>query len=110
RESYMKMYRAYVKTFLRMGLTAVPVKAATGAIGGDLSHEFQIIANTGESELFYDARLDELRKSADTTNPEELMKLYAAADEMHNPDTCPVPADQLKTARGIEVGHIFYFG
>ena len=110
RISYEKMFNAYRKTFARMGLIAVPVIADTGAIGGSLSHEFQILANTGESLVYYDQKLDELRKREESVSAEELMNIYAAADEMHAPQSCPVPEDQLRTARGIEVGHVFYLG
>ncbi|MBA3813867.1 MAG: proline--tRNA ligase [Alphaproteobacteria bacterium] len=106
--SYQAMLEAYVRTFARMDLTAIPVRAATGPIGGDLSHEFQILAETGESEIFYDAAYETL--DVNTITLERLQTLYAAADELHDPQTCPVPADQLRTARGIEVGHVFYFG
>lgn len=106
--SYQAMLEAYVRTFARMDLTAIPVRAATGPIGGDLSHEFQILAETGESEIFYDPAYESL--DVNTLTLERLQTLYAAADELHDPKTCPVPVDQLKTARGIEVGHVFYFG
>lgn len=106
--SYQAMLEAYVRTFARMDLTAIPVRAATGPIGGDLSHEFQILAETGESEIFYDPAYETLDVNSLTL--ERLQNLYAAADELHDPKTCPVPLDQLKTARGIEVGHVFYFG
>lgn len=106
--SYQAMLEAYVRTFARMELTAIPVRAATGPIGGDLSHEFQILAETGESEIFYDPAYETL--DVNTLTLDRLQTLYAAADELHDPKTCPVPADQLKTARGIEVGHVFYFG
>lgn len=108
-KSYQTMMRAYVKTFRRMGLTAVPARAETGAIGGDLSHEFHIVAKTGESQLYYDGRLDDLMKQKDV-DVEQIMNLYAAADDLHDPQKCPVPQDQLKSARGIEIGHVFYFG
>ncbi|MCX7338219.1 MAG: proline--tRNA ligase [Alphaproteobacteria bacterium] len=106
--SYEKIFESYLRTFRRMGLTAIPVQADSGAIGGDLSHEFQIVAPTGESIIYYDARYDEL-------SPEELtlstmQGIYAAADEKHDPNNCPVPPERLKTACGIEIGHIFYFG
>lgn len=110
RKSYEKMFQAYLKTFNRMGLVAVPVKADTGAIGGSLSHEFQILAETGESQIFYDKKLDGLRKSGVDIPVEQLMSIYAAADEMHDPNNCPVAAEDLHTARGIEVGHVFYLG
>ena len=110
RISYEKMFNAYRKTFARMGLIAVPVIADTGAIGGSLSHEFQILADTGESQIYYDQKLDELRRSGESVSAEELMNIYAAADDMHDPQNCPIPEDQLRTARGIEVGHVFYLG
>lgn len=106
--SYQAMLEAYVKTFARMDLTAIPVRADSGAIGGNLSHEFQILAETGESEIFYDAEYEDLDVNSLTL--ERLQSLYAMADELHDPKTCPVPPERLKTARGIEVGHVFYFG
>lgn len=109
-KSYQLMFRTYLKTFARLDVTAVPVKAPTGPIGGDLSHEFQVLAETGESEIFYDAQLDQLRQDPAEVDIDQLIQIYAAADELHDPKTCPVPEGQLKTARGIEVGHIFYFG
>jgi prolyl-tRNA synthetase len=109
RKSYNIMYEAYLKTFKRLGLTAIPVRADTGPIGGDLSHEFQILAETGESEVYYDAEFEDLIKEEKVNLP-KLHSLYAAADEMHDPAKCPVPADRLRRKRGVEVGHIFYFG
>ena len=91
-----------------MGLTAIPVQADSGAIGGTLSHEFQIVAPTGESTIYYDAEYDQL--SNEDMTLDRLRNLYAAADEKHDPFQCPIPLERLKTARGIEVGHIFYFG
>jgi prolyl-tRNA synthetase len=109
KKSYEIMFEAYLKIFKRMQLTAIPVRADNGAIGGDLSHEFQILADTGESEIFYDSRFDELI----TQNQlclEHVQKLYAAADEMHDKNNCPVSEDNLRSRRGVEVGHIFNFG
>jgi len=106
--SYQAMLEAYVKTFARMDLTAIPVRAASGAIGGTLSHEFQILAETGESEIFYDEAYENL--DVNTLTLDRLQSLYAASDEIHDPKNCPVPPERLKTARGIEVGHVFYFG
>lgn len=108
--SYQKMFDAYRKTFARMGLIAIPVKADTGAIGGSLSHEFQILANTGESQIYYDKKLDDIRRKGDEATAEELMNIYAAADEMHDAQNCPIAEEDLRTARGIEVGHVFYLG
>ncbi len=107
--SYDNMYVAYLNTFKRLGLTAIPVRADNGAIGGDLSHEFQVLAETGESALYYDVEFEELLKQ-DTLDVPSLRKLYAAADEKHDAANCPVPADKLRAKRGIEVGHIFNFG
>ncbi len=110
KRSYDNMYVTYLKTFQRLGLTAIPVRADPGAIGGELSHEFQILAETGESEIFYDATFDELRAKGEQPDIETLRSLYAATDDEHDPAACPLPDDRLRTARGIEVGHIFYFG
>lgn len=109
KKSYDLMYATYFKIFKRMGLDAMAVKANTGAIGGDLSHEFHILAETGESEIFYDKKFDELRK-AENVDIKAMQKLYTAADEMHDPKNCPISADQVASRRGIEIGHIFYFG
>jgi len=110
-ESYNNMYKCYLRTFNRMGLVAIPVKADPGAIGGDMSQEFNIIANTGENELYYHKDLDELRQqSIDETTLSNLKNLYAASSEMHDPSTCSVSEKDLVVKRGIEVGHIFYFG
>ena len=109
RQSYNTMYNAYLKTFKRLGLTAIPVAAETGPIGGNLSHEFQIIAETGESDVYYDANFEALMQKPDV-DIEALHALYAAADEMHDPKNCPVPEERLRKKRGIEVGHVFYFG
>ena len=110
-KTYDIMYAAYLRTFARMGLRAIPVAADPGAIGGNLSHEFQILAETGESQVYYDSAFDSVDVgNADAATLAKLKSLYAAADEKHNAETCPVPKERLKTARGIEVGHIFYFG
>ncbi len=115
RDSYNKMYVAYLRTFARLGLVAIPVKADTGAIGGDLSHEFQILAETGESTLYYDKAIEgfELDKLTGDIDPEtirQLQSLYAMEEEKHDPANCPVAPEDLRVAKGIEVGHIFYFG
>lgn len=113
--SYEAMFVAYLRTFARLGLQAVPVRAPTGPIGGDLSHEFHILADTGESALFYDAAIDDVTReellSADASTIKRLTGLYAMEEEEHaKVADCPVPADRLRTRRGIEVGHIFAFG
>ena len=115
RASYEAMFVAYLRTFARLGLQAVPVKAPTGPIGGDLSHEFHILADTGESAVFYDAALEDVSReellAADASTIARLTGLYAMEEEEHEKVTdCPVPADRLRSRRGIEVGHIFAFG
>lgn len=118
RRSYQKMFLAYLRTFARMGLKAIPMQADTGPIGGDLSHEFIILADTGESGVFCDKSWLDLDVLADAPNPEDdlepffnrLTAIYAATDEKHTPDRCPLSADRLVERRGIEVGHIFSFG
>ncbi|MGB0698916.1 MAG: proline--tRNA ligase [Parvibaculales bacterium] len=118
RHAYQKMFVAYLRSFRRMGLKALPMAADTGPIGGDLSHEFIILAETGESEVFchadildlpvpeadYDGNLDAVIDS--------FTQFYARTDELHDADkfAADVPSDKQVTARGIEVGHIFYFG
>jgi prolyl-tRNA synthetase len=118
KHSYNKMFMAYLATFERMGLKAIPMRADTGPIGGDLSHEFIILADTGESEVFCDKRWMDVDLGASKINYDSdlepiinsLTSLYAATDEMHDPSNCPVPEGDLLQARGVEVGHIFYFG
>lgn len=113
--SYNIMYVAYLRTFARLGLVAIPVKADAGAIGGDLSHEFQILAETGESDLYYDKAIEDFDLSSltgdiDDETVAKLQSLYAMEEEKHDPENCPVNPEDLRTAKGIEVGHIFYFG
>lgn len=119
RRSYQKMYCAYLNAFDRMGLTAIPMKADTGPIGGDLSHEFIILADTGESEVFCDSALLDIPAPGldfdfDGDLEVELHKrtqFYAATDEKHDEHAFKsIPQDRQMAARGIEVGHIFYFG
>ena len=118
RISYNKMFVSYLRTFARMGLTPIPMQADSGAIGGDMSHEFIVLADTGESAVYCDAdwfKTDPLSLDIDfdaDLQPivDRWTELYAATDEKHDPATCPVDEKQLFTGRGIEVGHIFYFG
>ncbi|MBN8543018.1 MAG: proline--tRNA ligase [Alphaproteobacteria bacterium] len=110
KREYSAMYDAYHAIFRRLGLTAIAVAADSGAIGGNLSHEFQVLAETGESQIYYDPIFDDVREGKVKKTGEEMRNYYAAADELHKPDQCPVPADKLRTARGIEVGHIFLLG
>ncbi len=108
KKSYDVMFKAYIKTFIRMGLTPISLRAETGPIGGNLSHEFQILAKTGESTLYYDKKLESL--NPEHIDPYELQSFYAAVDDQHDENTCPISKDDLKISKGIEVGHIFYFG
>jgi prolyl-tRNA synthetase len=116
RRSYNKMFVSYLRTFARMGLKAIPMQAESGPIGGDLSHEFIILAETGESAVFCHRdwlKRDVLSERIDFEGDlqpvvDSWTSLYAATDEKHDPAQCP--PDQLVTTRGIEVGHIFYFG
>ncbi|MFT6072560.1 MAG: prolyl-tRNA synthetase [Alphaproteobacteria bacterium] len=120
--SYKKMMTVYLKTFSRMGLTAVPMRADTGPIGGKLSHEFLVLAPTGESEVFLDKACINNKISdfnLDYDNQESINKVYdhytshyAVTDEKYNQEDffAKVDADNRLTGRGIEVGHIFMFG
>lgn len=108
-DSYNQMYVAYMKTFRDLGLSAIPVIADTGPIGGNLSHEFHVIAETGESTIYYDKKFELLAEDL-PDDIEELKSLYAAADEKHDPKNCGVHESELKVSKGIEVGHIFSFG
>ena len=102
-ETYKKFFMSYLKTFKELGLQPIPVKAATGAIGGDLSHEFQILAKTGESELAYDPEL--VSQNLLDKSYEEITSMYSASDEMIDKSN-----SNAVIGRGIEVGHIFNFG
>ncbi len=110
KKEYAKMYDTYHKIFARLGLVTIAVNADSGAIGGSLSHEFQVIAETGESAIYYDAAFDDIRAGKLKLTGEVMRALYAAADEQHKPDACPIPKERLREARGIEVGHVFYLG
>lgn len=119
--SYNKMFVAYLRTFARLGLKSIPMRAESGPIGGNLSHEFIILAQTGESEVFChkdyldlpvpdaDVNFDDvvgLQKTVDAWTAQ-----YAATSDMHDANTfAKLPASVQVSARGIEVGHIFYFG
>ena len=119
--SYRIMMLSYLRTFQRLGVRAVPMAADTGPIGGDLSHEFHILASTGESQVFYDAEVEHIRigtDDVDHTDPASLARMfeavttpYAATDEKHDLVAWErVPAERRREGRGIEVGQIFNFG
>lgn len=119
--TYQRMLLAYLRTFQRLGVKAIPMVADTGPIGGQLSHEFIILAPTGESGVFFDATLEEqdwLKNDIDSDDPKglnqffsNLTSYYAATDEKHDIEKWEtVPTEKRREGRGIEVGHIFYFG
>ena len=121
RNSYYTQLLAYLRTFQRLGIQAVPMKADPGPIGGDLSHEFIVLAPTGESEVFYDSAFEEIDWQRDDLRYDDAAGLqslfdqvsstYAATDETHDVAKWElVPEAKRRTGRGIEVGHIFYFG
>ncbi|MGE3868314.1 MAG: proline--tRNA ligase [Pseudorhodoplanes sp.] len=121
RHAYNKMFVAYLRTFARMGLKAIPMVAETGPIGGNLSHEFIILASTGESEVYChrdyldftvpgdDVKFDDIAGLQQIVD--KWTSLYAATSEKHDAGAfAALPQDKQVSARGIEVGHIFYFG
>ncbi len=120
RHSYNRMFVAYLRTFARMGLKAIPMRADTGPIGGDLSHEFIILADTGESAVhvhsdFIDTDWREFDSvgwgaSALQQVVDHYTSIYAATDEVHDPQAAAQYGDKIVSRRGIEVGQIFYFG
>lgn len=121
RHSYNKMFLAYLRTFERLGLKAIPMQADTGPIGGDLSHEFIIMAPNGESEVFFDEAWETNRDyrtlefdvedaASLDTYVQTILKDYAATDEKRDLPRESGLGSRLKTGRGVEVGHIFYFG
>lgn len=117
--AYHKMFVAYLRTYKRLGLTAIPMRADTGPIGGKLSHEFIILASTGESAVFCDKDLldlpvpgEDVDFSGDLSSVvDTFTSRYAATDEMHDEAAfAALPEERRVSARGIEVGHIFSFG
>ena len=118
-ESYNKMFYSYLKTFNKLGVKAIPMAADTGPIGGDLSHEFIILAETGESNVYADKDIFDINLDKYSFTPPSLDKMrndftsyYAATDDKYNEEDFNKKVkkeNQIKT-KGIEVGHIFYFG
>ena len=119
--AYNRHLVTYLRSYERMGLQAIPMRADGGPIGGDYTHEFLVLAETGESEVFYDSEITDLTfgdRAIDFDNVaacagvlDEFTSRYARTDETHDPELfAQVPADRQRTARGIEVGQIFYFG
>jgi prolyl-tRNA synthetase len=119
RHSYNQMFVAYLRTFARMGLKAIPMRADTGPIGGDLSHEFHVLAETGESAVFCDRRVLDLPIPGEDTDYDadlspiidQWTSLYASTEDVHDAARYAevAEADRLET-RGIEVGQVFFFG
>ena len=118
KQTYNKMFVTYLRTFSRMGLKAIPMAADSGPIGGDMSHEFLILADTGESEVFCHKDILSFVVPGDDVDYRSNLQpvvnkwtsLYAATDEKHDAAKQDELSDDLVAARGIEVGHIFYFG
>ncbi len=119
--AYNRHLVSYLRTYERMGLQAIPMRADSGPIGGDYTHEFLVLAETGESEVFYDSQITDLRfgeREIDYDNRdqcqavlEEFTSRYARTDETHDEAVFnEIPEDRRRSARGIEVGQIFYFG
>ena len=117
--SYNKFFLSYLRTFKRMDLSAIPMAADTGPIGGNLSHEFIILADTGESKIYTDKRIFDVNSSKTTIEKDSLKSLrkdfekyYAVTDEKFNQNEFEkhVPEEHRLKTKGIEVGHIFYFG
>ncbi|SDG59193.1 proline--tRNA ligase [Alloyangia pacifica] len=119
--AYNRHLVSYLRTYERMGLQAIPMRADSGPIGGDDTHEFLVLAETGESEVFYDSQITELKfgdREIDYDSVEqcqavleEFTSRYARTDETHDEAVfAEVPEERRRTARGIEVGQIFYFG
>ncbi len=119
--AYNRHIVSYLRTYERMGLQALPMRADTGPIGGDYSHEFLVLAETGESEVFYDRKVTDLRlgeRDIDYADVaacqavyDEFNNLYARTDETHDETLYgQIPEERRMTARGIEVGQVFYFG
>ncbi len=119
--AYNRHLVSYLRTYERMGLQAIPMRADSGPIGGDDTHEFLVLADTGESEVFYDSAVTDIRlgeRDIDYDDHaqchavmEEFTALYARTDETHDEaEFAKIPADRQRSARGIEVGQIFYFG
>ena len=117
KHAYNQMFVAYLRTFSRLGLKAIPMKADSGPIGGDLSHEFIVLADTGESAVFCHKALLEKPAPQNVDYEADLQpiiddwtSLYAATDDKHDPAMATTLGADLVSARGIEVGHIFHFG
>ena len=120
RHTYNRIFLAYCRTFTRLGVRAIPMVADTGPIGGDLSHEFIILADTGESDVFCHRKwlqkdlsgkgIDHHDRDGLEAWVQDVLGDYAATDEKHDAAICAVPEADLTETKGVEVGHIFHFG
>ncbi len=119
--AYNRHMVSYLRTYERMGLQAIPMRADSGPIGGDDTHEFLVLADTGESEVYYDSRITDLKLGDRQVNyddreecaviVDEFTEPYARTDETHDEAAFEeIPEERRRTSRGIEVGQIFYFG
>lgn len=119
--AYNRHLVSYLRTYERMGLQAIPMRADSGPIGGDYTHEFLVLADTGESEVFYDAEITDLKFGEREIDYDDVAQCdavlteftsrYARTDETHDAaEFAAIPEARQRTARGIEVGQIFYFG
>ncbi len=108
-QSYENMLIAYLNAFNRMGLQPIPVRANTGSIGGDYSHEIHVLAETGESVIYYERGLLEALED-EAFDMDDLENFYAMEEEKHNATEQLIPAEELCVSKGIEVGHLFYLG
>lgn len=108
-KTYNTMMQAYLDIFKDLGLDAVPVTADSGAIGGDMSHEFHILANTGESSVYYEAALEDYLSDG-KVSLDGMKRFYAMEEEKHDPNSKEIQGKEILQKRGIEVGHIFYLG
>ncbi|PZR01071.1 MAG: proline--tRNA ligase [Cereibacter sphaeroides] len=119
--AYNRHMVSYLRTYERMGLQAIPMRAASGPIGGDNTHEFLVLASTGESEVFYDSAITDLKFGDRVVNYDDRAECaaivkewttpYARTDETHDPAIFDaIPEERRKSSRGIEVGQIFFFG
>jgi len=110
KKSYDNMFKCYLKTFQSMGLRAIPVKADSGAIGGDMSHEFHIISESGDTKIIYDKKIDTLKDLTSESSYKILRNIHSVTEEKYDESDCSIKKNDIVIKKGIEVGHIFFFG
>ena len=108
-KSYDNMFKCYLDIFKKIGLKIIPVMADPGAIGGDLSHEFHLISESGDNNILYEKRIGDINNLDHNTSFSKLRNLYSVTEDEYNKKN-KLPLDKLIKTKGIEVGHIFYFG